>query len=87
MVYMCHNFLIHSSADGHMGCFHVLAIESSAAMNTGYVHLFSTLFPQGICLVVGLLGRMVVWISQNNCRSGILSSYCIFSDSCVCMHA
>ena len=25
MVYMYHNFLIHSSADGHLGCFHVLA--------------------------------------------------------------
>ena len=26
MVYMYHSFLIHSSADGHLGCFHVLAI-------------------------------------------------------------
>ena len=24
---MYHSFLIHSSADGHVGCFHVLAIE------------------------------------------------------------
>ena len=24
MVYMYHSFLIHSSADGHIGCFHVL---------------------------------------------------------------
>ena len=23
MVYMYHSFLIHSSADGHLGCFHV----------------------------------------------------------------
>ena len=29
MVYMCHSFLIHSSADGHLGCFHVLAIVNS----------------------------------------------------------
>ena len=33
MVYMYHSFLIHSSADGHLGGFHVLAIINSAVMN------------------------------------------------------
>src|SRR5574337_174979 len=32
---MYHSFLIHSSADGHLGCFRVLAIINSAVMNTG----------------------------------------------------
>ena len=35
-MYMYHNFLIHSSVNGHLGCF--LAFVNSAAMNTG-VHV------------------------------------------------
>ena len=32
---MYHNFFIHSSVDGHLGYFRVLAIVNSAAMNNG----------------------------------------------------
>ena len=32
-VYMYHQFFIHSSLDGHLVCFYVLAIVNSAEMN------------------------------------------------------
>ena len=44
---MYHNFLTHSSADGHLGCFHVLAVENSAAVDTGVPVSFLILVSSG----------------------------------------
>ena len=54
---MYHNFFIHSSVDGHLGCFNVLVIVNSAAMNNGMHASFQFWFPQDICPVVELLGH------------------------------
>ena len=34
-MYIYHHFFVHLSVDGHLGCFHVLAIVNSAAANNG----------------------------------------------------
>ena len=46
---MYHSFLIHLSADGHQGCFHVLAIINSAARNTG-VHVYLSIMVSLVCM-------------------------------------
>ena len=60
MVYMYHSFLIHSSAYGHLGCFHVLAMINSAAMNIE-VHMCLSDLVSLVCMPgVGLLDHMEV---------------------------
>ena len=46
-LYMYHVFLIHSSVDEHLGCFHVLAIVNTAEMNNGIYVSFSVLVSSG----------------------------------------
>ena len=44
---MYHNFFIHSSVSGHLGCFHVLAVVNSAAVHNGIHVCFSVLVSSG----------------------------------------
>ena len=49
---------VHSSADDHLGCFHVLAIVTGLWWTQGCMYLFKTEYYMGICSGVGPLGHM-----------------------------
>ena len=53
---MNHNFFIHSSVNGHLGCFHVIAIVNSAAMKSGIYVSLSILFSSGYMPRSGIAG-------------------------------
>ena len=62
IVYMYHSFLIHLSADGHLDCFHVLAIINSAVMTFG-VHVSLSILVSLVCMpssgIAGSYGNSV----------------------------
>ena len=56
---MYRSFFSHSSLDGHLGCFNVLAIANSAAMNIGVHVSFS------ISISLGYMPRNGIAVSYN----------------------
>ena len=65
---MYYSFIIHLSADGLLGCFHVLAIINSAVMNTGIPMSFSILVSL-VCMpssgIAGLYGSSISSFLRN----------------------
>ena len=60
IMYMDHNFFIHSSVHGHLGYFHVLTIVNSAAMNNRIHVSLSILVSSGYMPRNGIAGSLGV---------------------------
>ena len=79
---MYHNFFIHSSVDGYLDCFHILAILSSAAMDNGIHVSFKILVSIGYMpksTVAGAYGCFIPSLFRN--------LHTVFYGGCISLHS